>query len=200
LTVKRDKAARFLALLEPWRGPLESYVRRMLRDRDAAEDVLQSALAEAYADFDRFQEGTNFKAWIFRYATLQAFNRNRKHEPTPSGDELASDLSAEESWGLVANEGVLAALLERPEVVFDHFDDAIVRALAALAPLERATLLLRSLGDFSYREIHDLLAIPVGSVIGYLSRARSRMRLALAEFAAARGLYRNHAQREGISP
>ena len=62
-------------------------------------------------------------------------------------------------------------------------------ALERLAPLERAVLLLRGVGEFSYKEIHELLAIPVGSVIGYLSRARKRLRIMLAEYAKERGLF-----------
>jgi DNA-directed RNA polymerase specialized sigma24 family protein len=47
--------------------------------------------------------------------------------------------------------------------------------------------LLRAVGEFSYREIQELLSIPLGSVMGYLSRARSRLRVALSAYAATRG-------------
>jgi len=49
------------------------------------------------------------------------------------------------------------------------------------------TLLLRALGEFSYKEIQQLLSIPLGSVIGYLSRARQRLRITLADYAVRRG-------------
>jgi RNA polymerase sigma-70 factor (ECF subfamily) len=167
----------------------------MLRKRDHVDDVLQSVVMLAFERFDDFVERTNFKAWIFRIATLEIFNRNRKssrgHESV-SLDELPGDLLADESWGFVEQERTFIAMLQDPEVVLDHFDDVVVAALDELAPRERAVLLLRSIGGFSYDEMHQLLDIPLGSVIGYLSRARQRMRLSLADYAAERGLYRSN--------
>jgi RNA polymerase sigma-70 factor (ECF subfamily) len=183
------KADAFLKLLQPLQKPLEVYCRRMLRNRSLAEDVLQTAVLAAFAEFDDPGQVANFKAWMFRFVTLTVFNRNRKHEPVTFG-EVPTDLAAEESWDLVTMGDTFAALLEDPEVVLDHFDDVVVQALERLAPLERSVLLLRAIGEFSYKEIHELLAIPLGSVIGYLSRARKRLRIALADYAAERGLFR----------
>jgi RNA polymerase sigma-70 factor (ECF subfamily) len=185
----KAKTDAFLERLGPLQGPLEVYCRRMLRDHSQVEDTIQSAVADAFAKFDRYAKGTNFKAWIFRFVTLEVFNRNTKHEPVVLG-EIPADLPAEESWELVLNGDTFDAMLEDPDVVLEHFDDVVVDALERLAPLERATLLLRSVGEFSYKEIHDLLSIPVGSVIGYLSRARKRLRITLADYATQHGLFR----------
>ena len=184
---RRANAELFLELLRPLQGPLEIYCRRMLRDGSQVEDAIQSAVAVAFGKFDRFAAGSNFKAWIFRFVTLEVFNRNSKHEPVALG-AIPADLPAEESWELVLNGDTFDAMLEDPDVVLEHFDDVVVGALERLAPLERAVLLLRGVGEFSYKEIHELLTIPVGSVIGYLSRARKRLRIALAEYARERGL------------
>jgi RNA polymerase sigma-70 factor (ECF subfamily) len=195
LSRAKEKADAFLKHLYPLRGVLEGYCRRMLRKRDQVEDVLQSVVALAFGRFDDFAPGTNFKAWIFRIATLEIFNRNRKssrRREAVSIDELPGDLLADESWALVDREEAFAVLLQNPEAVLDQFDDVVAAALEDLAPRERAALLLRSLGDFSYDEIHQLLEIPVGSVIGYLSRARFRMRLSLATYAGQRGSFRPH--------
>jgi RNA polymerase sigma-70 factor (ECF subfamily) len=190
LSGAQAKADEFVELLRPLQRPLEVYCRRMLRDRSQVEDVLQSAVAAAFKRFDRYVEGTNFRAWIFRFVTLEIFNRNRKYEPMSAG-EIPADLPADESWELVAMSDTFDAMLDDPDVVLRYFDDVVVEALGRLAPLERATLLLRAIGEFSYREIHELLAIPVGSVIGYLSRARKRLRIALADYVAERGLFRH---------
>jgi RNA polymerase sigma-70 factor, ECF subfamily len=183
------KADAFLELLQPLQKPLELYCQRMLRNRSLAEDVLQTAVAAAFAEFEHPVQIANFKAWIFRFVTLTVFNRNRKHEPVTFG-EVPLDLAAEESWELVKLGDTFAAMLEDPEVVLEHFDDVVVKALEGLAPLERAVLLLRAIGEFNYKEIHELLAMPLGSVIGYLSRARKRLRIALANYAAEQGLFR----------
>jgi len=199
MTLSKAKAGLFLELLEPIQASLEGYCRRMLRDRSLVEDVLQSSLAQAFAKFDRYVEGTNFKAWMFRFVTLEVLNRNRKHEPVAFG-EVPVDLSAEESWALVGLQETFAAMLDDPDVVLEYFDDVMVDFLKTLPPLERAVLLLRSVGEFSYKEIHEVLSIPLGSVMGYLSRARARLRIALADYAAERGLFRRGPSRGGQEP
>jgi RNA polymerase sigma-70 factor (ECF subfamily) len=189
LSRSKNKADAFVELLLPIQKSLEVYCRRMLRDRSLAEDVLQTAVAAAFTEFEGPDQIANFKAWMFRFVTLTIFNRNRKHEPISLG-EVPVDLPAEESWELVTMEDTFAAMLEEPDVVFERFEDVVVDAMKRLAPRERAVLMLRAIGEFNYQEIHELLSIPLGSVIGYLSRARKRMRIALAEYAAERGLFR----------
>ena len=83
-----EKNEVFLALLLPLQRSLEVYCRRILRKPSDAEDVLQSAVMEAFARFDRYAKGTNFRAWMFRFVTLEAFNRNRKREPALLGEFL----------------------------------------------------------------------------------------------------------------
>jgi RNA polymerase sigma-70 factor (ECF subfamily) len=133
---------------------------------------------------------------MFRFVTHEVFNHNRKREPVALHDAPA-DLAAEESWGLVSQEATFAAMLEEPDVVLEHFDDVVVEALGRLPAAERAALLLRAVGDFSYKEIHEVLSVPLGSVIGYLSRARQRLRIALADYAAQKGLFRRGPLSEG---
>jgi RNA polymerase sigma-70 factor (ECF subfamily) len=198
LSRSKDKSDVFLEHLQPLQGRLEGYCRRMLRKRDQVEDALQSILALAFSQFDRYAQGTNFKAWIFRIATFEIFNRNRKHEPT-TREALPSDLPVDES-SFLAQEDTFAAMLDDPDVVLDHFDEVVAGALARLSPHERAVLLLKSIGELSYQEIHELLAIPLGSVMGYLSRARKRLRLALAAYATEHGLYRSESSPRKAHP
>lgn len=159
----------------------------MLRDPSHVEDVLQSAIMEAFARFDRYTEGTNFRAWIFRFVTLEIFNRNRKREPTPWGEGL-DNIPSPPSQDF--SDDAVAVVLESPGLLMEHFDEQIVDALWQLTTAERTVLLLRAVGEFSYHEIHGILAIPLGSVIGYLSRSRKKMRQALADYVAERGLHR----------
>ena len=180
-----DKNVVFLELLLPLQRSLEVYCRRMLRDPSHVEDVLQSAIMEAFARFDRYAEGTNFRAWIFRFVTLELFNHNRKREPAPFGEGL-EDIPGPPSEDFP--DDALAVLLENPGPLMEHFEDQVVEALWQLTTAERAVLLLRAVGEFSYHEIHNILAIPLGSVIGYLSRSRKKMRQSLAEYASQRGL------------
>jgi RNA polymerase sigma-70 factor (ECF subfamily) len=189
LTRSNDRTEAFLALLRPWQRSLEVYCRRMLRDPSQVEDVLQSAVMEAFARFDRYAAGSNFRAWVFRIVTLEVFNRNRKRGPVLWG-ESPMDVPDVAPGGLPVPDDALEVLPDDPDGVLEHFDDQVVEALRQLAAPERAVLLLRAVGEFSYQEIHELLAIPLGSVMGYLSRARQKLRRSLADYAAQRGLFR----------
>ena len=186
-----DKNVAFLELLLPLQRSLEVYSRRMLRDPSHVEDVLQSAIMEAFARFDRYAEGTNFRAWIFRFVTLELFNRNRKREPAPFGEGL-EDIPGPPSQDFPGE--ALATILDSPGPLMEHFEDQVVDALWQLTTAERAVLLLKAIGEFSYHEIHNILAIPLGSVIGYLSRSRKKMRQSLADYAAQRGFRRTEEQ------
>lgn len=170
-----------MALLLPLQRSLEVYCRRILRNSSDTEDVLQSAVMEAFARFDRYAEGTNFRAWIFRFVTLEACNRNRKREPTLLG-EFLDDLPTQPLEDLP--DDALDMLVENPGPLMEHFEDHVVHALWQLTPSERAVLLLRAVGEFSYQEMHEILATPLGSVMGYLSRARQKMRRSLLDCAA----------------
>jgi RNA polymerase sigma-70 factor (ECF subfamily) len=175
-----------MGLLQPLQRPLEVYCRRLLRDRSQVADVLQTAVMTAFSQFDRYAEGTNFRAWLFRFVTLEAFNRNRKRDPAPWG-EFPLEVAVEPEE-FPAPDDLAALLVERPGVVMEHLDQLVADALGELPPAERTVLLLRAVGEFSYREIHQILSIPVGSVMGYLARARLKLRQALAGYAAEKGL------------
>jgi RNA polymerase sigma-70 factor (ECF subfamily) len=199
LSRSKAKAELFVRLLQPLQKPLKAYCYRMLGKRTSVEDVIQSAVANAFAHFEQFTEGSNFRAWIFRFVTFEIFNCNRKHAPVSFG-EVPADLLAEESGEFIAHPDIHAALIDDPDVVLEHLDDVVVEALQRLPPTERSVLLLYAIGEFSYQEIHELLSIPLGSVIGYLSRARKRLRLSLADYATQQGLYRPAPSTEDAAP
>jgi RNA polymerase sigma-70 factor (ECF subfamily) len=186
LSREQQKAADFMALLQPVQRQLQVYCQRMLRDRSEVEDVLQTAVMTAFSRFDRYAEGTNFRAWMFRFVTLEAFNRNRKREPAAWGEFPPEPAVEPEEFQV--HDDLAALLVERPAVVMELLDQAVVHALGELPPAERTVMLLRSVGEFGCHAIHEILSIPVGSVMGYLSRARLKLRHSLAGYAAERGL------------
>ncbi|MEX2139451.1 MAG: sigma-70 family RNA polymerase sigma factor [Pirellulales bacterium] len=181
-----NKGDRFVRHLEPLQGALEAYCRRSLRDQGEVPDVLQSAIANALQDFDLYAEGTNFRAWIFRYISYEVLNRNRAF-----ARRRATDWPAEPSREPALSpieELDYQALLREPDRVLDHCDDAVAIAVRELPELERQVLLLRAIGGLAYREIAEVLEVPLGTVMSYLSRARERMRRKLVEFGHERGL------------
>lgn len=159
-------------------------MRALLRPDETA-DVLQSAIGSAFRDFDRYAEGTNFRAWMFRYVALETLNRNRaiRRLPTELGemDPVQKGLAALNSFQM-------HGLLDDPETVLDHCDGVVASSVNELTEQERRIFLLRAIGEFKYREIAEILDIPMGTVMGLLSRARSQLRGKLIAYGHEHGL------------
>ena len=167
--------------LEPLQGALEAFARRALYDPNAVADVLQSAIAVAFRDFHLFTEGTNFRAWIFRFVHLEILTNNRKRRRNRAAS-LTAEVATEDVWELALEEPLFRELLRDPGPVLDRCDDALARAIGELSSSERDVLLLRAIGEFKYREIAEILRIPLGTVMSNLARSRSRLRRQLVEF------------------
>jgi RNA polymerase sigma-70 factor (ECF subfamily) len=180
----RPKHARFLEHLKPLQGALESYCRRSVFRSAEVEDVLQSALMKAFRDFDRYAEGTCFRAWIFKYVTLEILAGNRCIA-RQTNEELAIEPVSHPTNILRFEELHPCQLADAPEVVLEQCDDALAAAVWELRPLERSSLLLHAIGEFKYREIAEILELPIGTVMSHLSRARKRLRERLGDWSHA---------------
>jgi RNA polymerase sigma-70 factor (ECF subfamily) len=184
-------ADRFLALLKPIERELETYARRLVWEPQEAPDALQNAVLRGFAAFDRYHEDASFRAWMFKILTNEAFTLNRKHariarhEFQLEPEELARlpfTGEADESGGQPVS----------PEALDAALDPALAAGLKTLTDTERAVLLLRAIGDLRYREISDALGIPLGSVMGNLSRARQKMRAIIARTARRANLLKEN--------
>ncbi|WP_158633460.1 RNA polymerase sigma factor [Tautonia sociabilis] len=174
--------------LGPLRGALEAYCRRSLRDRGEVGDVLQAAVANAYRDFDLYVEGTNFRAWIFRYINGEILNANRRSGRAPQVMGSKVEVLVEPTWQMPADAPLVEALRDDPDAVLEQCDEVLAEAVRGLPPQEQAVVLLRAIGEFKYREMAEILGIPLGTVMTSLSRARQRLRERLADFGGERGL------------
>ncbi|MFQ5845171.1 MAG: RNA polymerase sigma factor [Planctomycetota bacterium] len=171
----------FVQRLRPLQPQLIALARRAA-DRPAdAEDVLQSAIAAAFAVRASYEPARPFAAWIagFVLATARNHNRRTRRRRTVPLDEhsLVEQLEQEQDY---------ERLLEDPEAALDHVGDALFRALHGLRSRMREVFLLRSLFEFSYKDIAVLCGIPVGTVMSRLHRARASLRQALVRRGAAR--------------
>ena len=176
---KDDLAENFLALMRPIRWELEVYCRRLVWSEDDAPDAIQNALMNAFKAFDRYKEGSHFRAWMFKILTHEVFKLNLKHGRVA---QFESQVGPEELNLLAAPEANAASRdwLTVPEALADALDQELIGALKTLSEAERAVLLMRAIGDFHYREMSEALDIPLGSVMGNLSRARRKMQDAIA--------------------
>jgi len=185
-----DKPERFILHLKPLQGALEAFCRRSLYDVSVVEDVLQEVMARAFRDFGLFSEGTNFRAWIFRYVNLGILEANRRHLGRKHQPLDVEPTAVEVEWKLGLDESLLQVLIESPEVVLESCDEVLQQAVLQLRSVDRAVLLLMAVGDFKYREIAEIVGIPLGTVMSSLARARQQVRFALAR----------HGDEHGTSP
>ena len=169
---------KFLSLLRPVERDLEAYCRRLIWNAPDVPDALQNAVVRAFAAFDRYHDDASFRGWMFKILSNEIFALNRKRGRIAKFEVAmpAEDLDQFADSGRTAESSELAGSWE---VLAETLDQDVVAALETLNDLERAILLLRAVGDLSYREIAEALEIPMGSVMGNLSRGRQKMRDAI---------------------
>ena len=161
---------------------------RMTRNPSDAEDLVQETYLKAYRAFDSFQEGTNLKAWLYRILTNTFINtyRAKKRRPDETDIEDLENLYLFRRLGGL--EGATAGRSAEDEVL-DHFTEAEVKeAVESLPEQFRLAVLLGDVEGFSYKEIAEILDIPIGTVMSRLHRGRRALQKRLYEFGRQRGL------------
>jgi RNA polymerase sigma-70 factor (ECF subfamily) len=151
---------------------------RLTRDATRAEDAVQEAFLQAWKSFDRFEQGTNCRAWLFRILFHCVNHQNRKWYRFPLLSR-GPDTDAEDPVDNLASAEPVPSSLS---------DGDILAALDDLPKDYRAAVLLVDVEEFSYKEAAEILSIPIGTVMSRLSRARKLLRAQLAETARAYGI------------
>ena len=159
---------------------------RMTRDRDDAEDLAQDTLTKAFASFHQFRPGTNFRAWLFRILTntfINVYRRRRRGPDFVALDEITANQAARTQDDTASRES-------RPEdaVFCDLPGEEVQSALDELPDAFRVVVVLSDIEQFAYKEIADMLRIPIGTVRSRLFRGRRRLRNALREYARVHGI------------
>ena len=167
---------------------LFSAALRMTRNAAEAEDLVQETYLKAYRGYGSFQEGTNLKAWLYRILTNTFINsyRAKKRRPDESDLDEIEDLYLYRRLG-----GLEAAAAGRSaeEEVLDSFtDDEVKNAVESLPEQFRIAVLLSDVEGFSYKEIAEIMDVPIGTVMSRLHRGRKALQKSLYEFGTNRGL------------
>jgi len=167
---------------------LYSGALRMTRNQADAEDLVQDTYLRAYRSYHTFQEGTNLRAWLFRIMTNAYINRYRAKQRRPQETDLAEveDLYLYRRLGSM--EAAAASLSAEDEFLDLFTDDEVKEALEELPENFRLPVLLADVEGFAYKEIAEMLDIPIGTVMSRLHRGRKAMHKALYDYAEARGL------------
>ena len=182
------RRARFERDALPFLDQLYAAAMRMTRNPSDAEDLVQETFVKAFAAFHQFTEGTNLKAWLYRILTNTYINSYRSKKRRPDETELdeAEDLYLYRRLGGL--EAVAAGRSAEDELMDFFTDQQVKDAIEALPEQFRMAVLLADVEGFSYKEIAEILDIPIGTVMSRLHRGRRALQKRLYEFGRERGL------------
>jgi RNA polymerase sigma-70 factor (ECF subfamily) len=159
---------------------------RMTRNPSDAEDLVQDALVRAFRFYDRFEPGTNFRAWLFKILTNTYINNYRRKQGRPQESSLEDTEDFFLYNQLSGDNGERVTDVE--DTVLDHLGaDAIQRAIDQLPPQFRTTVQLSDVEGLSYAEIAEATGVAKGTVMSRLFRGRRQLQRALWEQAQAAG-------------
>jgi RNA polymerase sigma-70 factor (ECF subfamily) len=178
--------ATFVEDTEEFMPALYSHALRLTRNAADAEDLVQETYLKAFRSYESFTAGTNLRAWLFRILTNSQINRYRAKQRRPDETEL-DDIGDLYLYRKLVQPGGLGRSAE--DELMDLFSEAeVVSAMDALPENYRAAVLLADVEGFAYKEIAEMLEIPIGTVMSRLHRGRKALQRELYDFAVARGL------------
>ena len=167
---------------------LFSTAMRMTRNRSDAEDLVQETFIKAWRSFATYQQGTNLRAWLFRIMTNTYINKYNAQQRKPTETELddVEELFLYKRLGAVDQSQLSQSAADQMLSLFT--DDEVKKALEELPDQFRIPVLMSDVEGFSYKEIAEILEIPLGTVMSRLHRGRKSMQKMLYEYAKERGL------------
>jgi len=185
-----DDKRRFQDEALPLLDSLYAGALRMTRNPADAEDLVQETMLRAYRSFNRFEPGTNLKAWLFRILTNAYINVYRKRQREPqkvSQDDVEEfDLYQE----LKDHDPQFSATPET--IVLDSLVDSdIIEAIDALPEQFRLAVILSDIEGFTYAEMAEIMDVPLGTVMSRLHRGRKALQKRLWDLAVERGIVKN---------
>jgi RNA polymerase sigma-70 factor (ECF subfamily) len=167
---------------------LYSTALRMTHNRSDAEDLVQETYLKGFRSFHTFDEGTNLRAWLFRILTNSFINKYRTQQRRPQETELGDTEELYLYKRLGAFETAAASLSAEDQFLDLFTDDEVKQAVEDLPEAFRLPVLLADVEGFAYKEIAEIMDVPIGTVMSRLHRGRKALQRALYEYAEARGL------------
>ena len=195
------------ALMEPTTSPKELFERealkhldelfasamRMTHRKEAAEDLVSEVYAKAWKSFSQFQPGTNLRAWLYKILTNTYINHYRQKQREPLMIELDKPDDSENGSGGDLYDRILGASpspFDNPDQALANriLDQDMKKAIDGLPDEFRLAVLLSDVQNFSYQEIADILAVPIGTVRSRLWRGRRLLQRLLWKQAVEAGI------------
>ncbi len=161
----------------------------LTHNKNNAEDLVQEALLKALKNYKQFRKGTNLKAWLFTIIRNSYINWYRKQQRGPTEvdfNDVAPLVPAKEDFS--EHHNLTVESLKKIDELEDNLEDKVKNALEDLPEQFKQILLLAIIENLSYKEIAEILDIPVGTVMSRLFRARKQMYEKLKNYADELGI------------
>ena len=184
MTSQTGKYERIFDLeLMPHADAVYNFAYHLTGNEEDANDLFQEAMMKAWRFIDRYEEGTNAKAWLFTIAKNAFINEYRKRVKTPNKVELQDYITHQDR-----EDTRLTGSLDMRQELFDYLmGDEVTLAINSLPVDFRTVILLCDIEDFTYEEIAKILDIPIGTVRSRLFRARNELKKKLKQYAESLG-------------
>lgn len=180
---KSEKQHAFEREALPHADLLYNYALRMTNNEADAQDLLQETYLKAYRFWDKYEQGTNIRAWLFRILKNTFINRYRKESRAPETVEYDDVQSVYTPGRAASGESGGSS-----EALFNNLlDDDVAKAVADLPDDFRTVVILCDIEGLTYEEIADFVDVPLGTVRSRLHRGRRLLRSKLLEYARSRG-------------
>jgi RNA polymerase sigma-70 factor (ECF subfamily) len=186
--IDQSKAWNFEETAMPFVDSLYNTAYRMTRNAEDAQDLVQETYFKAYRYYDKFAEGTNLKAWLFKILKNTFINNYRKKQKQPYQTDFAD---IEESLESRVQDDAHRSLSRPDEILLENvLDEHVQKAMDGLPEDYRMAVVLADLEGFSYKEVAEVLEVPVGTVMSRLYRGRKLLEEAMLRYARDHGYLR----------
>lgn len=185
--VKAQLERAFVAEAAPHLDALYATAVRLTKNPGDAEDLVQEAMLKAYRYFDKYEQGTNCKAWLFKIMTNTFINRYRKAQKRKEY-LVDDDYRPLQERAVAPPQNVLHQHFNDQDNMFSQlFGDEVKAALEEMPVDFRMVVLLADLQDFQYKEIAEIMDCPIGTVMSRLYRGRRMLQARLVDYATKQG-------------
>jgi len=182
-TRKKTGEEIFDSELLPHIDALKTFAFHLSYDDDDANDLVQETYMKAHRFIDKYQEGTNAKAWLFKILKNAYINEYRKKSKRPTRVDFEDIVSYHDS-----DDSRVPGYLDLRQEIFENMmGDEVTIAINALPMDFRTVVLLCDIEGFTYEEISKIIDVPIGTVRSRLFRARNMLKEKLASYATNLG-------------
>jgi RNA polymerase sigma-70 factor (ECF subfamily) len=187
--VSADKAllkrqTEFEAEAFPHKDILYNFALRTTGDADDAKDLLQETFMKAFRFWDKYEKGTNIRAWLFRIMKNSYINRYRKEAREPG---MVDYDDVENFYDSIRDDSTDTNDLQK-RMYSNMLSDEVISALQSLPEDFRTVLILCDIEQLTYEEISDFLNCPIGTVRSRLHRGRKMLEEKLRDYAREIGI------------